>query len=170
MKSSQIGVLPNFFDRYIKLVEDVDVIDALKKYGANYLDQEKLSRLGNAVYAEGKWTVKDILQHIIDSERVFSYRALRFARNDNTALPGYDENFFAANAEASKRSVDDLLEEMTDVRNSTFKLFQSFNDDMLQKNGICFNQEISVLAIGFTITGHIIHHSNVIKERYYPLL
>jgi hypothetical protein len=170
MKTSQIAVLPNFFDRYIKLVEDVEVIDALKKYGANHFDREKLSSLGNNVYTEGKWTVKDILQHIIDSERVFSYRALRFARNDNTPLPGYDENLFAANAEASKRSVDDLLEEMTAVRNSTIKLFQSFNDEMLKKNGICFNQEISVLAIGFTITGHIIHHSNVIRERYYPLL
>lgn len=172
MKKSQIAKMPEFFDRYIHLVEDIELIDALEKYDAmeKLIDAETLHRLGDKRYAPGKWTVKDIVQHVTDNERIQSYRALRFARNDKTPLPGYEENLFAGNARAGERSLDDLLEEFRAVRRSGILLFKGFSDEMLNREGTCYNISISVLALGFVLAGHQIHHINIIKERYLPLL
>jgi hypothetical protein len=172
MKRSAIIQMPEYFDRYINLVEDISLIDALEKYGVSYLraEQKKFEKLGDEVYAPGKWTIKDIIQHYIDTERVFTYRALRFARTDTTVLPGYDENLFAENTNTSNQSLEELLNEFDLVRKSTIAMYKGFTNEMLNRKGICFNKEISVLAIGFTMPGHVIHHMNVIKERYFPLL
>lgn len=172
MKKSDIVTMPEYFDRYINLVGDYDVIEALQQYDAHWLQKEKdsFTRLGDSIYAPGKWTVKDILQHLIDTERIFSYRALCFARNDSTVQPGFDEDKYAANATATARTIDDLLEEFQLVRDSTIALYKSFSDDMMIREGVAFQKRISVLAIGFLSAGHAIHHLNVIKERYYPLL
>lgn len=171
MKRSSIP-LPEFFDRYINLVDDIELLAALEKYGSSWLnaEREKFLALKDSIYAPEKWTVKDILQHVIDNERIFCYRALRFARNDSTQLPGYDEQLFGQTAEAFQRSVDDLLNEFALVRHASIALFKSFNEEMLMRKGICFNKEITVAAIGFVIAGHPIHHLNVLKERYYPLV
>lgn len=172
MKKTDIAKLPEYFDRYINLVDDIEIIEALEQYGMPIIQKEfkRWEKLGDQVYAPGKWTVKDILQHVIDTERIFCYRALRFARNDSTILPGYDENEYAAQAQTENRTLEDLFEEFEAVRNSTIQLYKSFSEDMLQKEGICFDKNISVLAIGFTIVGHLIHHRDVISERYYPLM
>ena len=172
MKRSDIKTMPESQTTNIHEVEDVEVTEALEKYGRKYisLEREKLIALGDKVYAPGKWSAKDIIQHLIDAERVFSYRAMRFARNDKTLLPGFEENDYAITAEASKRNVDELLEEFYAVRESTIRLFKSFTDEMLMREGVVPSGDISVLAIGFTIPGHTIHHLNVLKERYYPLL
>jgi len=172
MNKDQINKMPEYFERYIQYVPESDVLEALEKFGAEYLLQEKdaLNQIGHQVYASGKWTIRDIIQHIIDTERVFSYRALRIARNDKTLLPGFDENLFASQAHGASRKLDDLLHEFDVVRKSTLALYHSFRrEDMLRESYI-FKSDISVLAIGFTITGHVIHHMNVIKERYYPLI
>jgi len=171
MKKSAINPMPEFFDRYINLVEDIDIHEAMKKYAfkLNGEDVESLKRLGDKTYAPDKWTVKDILQHMIDTERIQAYRALRFARNDQSILPGFDEQVYGAEANASKRSVVDLLDELIYVRQSNILLFRSFDNTMLLREGICFKVTISVLALGFVIVGHGIHHMNVIKEKYYPL-
>lgn len=172
MKKSEIAKMPEYFDRYINLVEDIEIADALEKYGAKYLWAEKANfvKLGDKVYAPGKWTIKDMIQHIIDAERVFSYRAMRFARNDKTSLPAFDENMFAVTANASKRSLDELLDEFAAVRASTIALFRSFTNEMMAREGKTFDKNISVLAIGFTLSGHIIHHVKVLKEHYYGLI
>ncbi len=164
--------MPEYFDRYINLVGDYDVIDALKYYDAHWLKKEKESfvQLGDSVYAPGKWTVKDILQHLIDTERIFAYRALCFARGDTTILPGFDEDSYAAYGQTNLRKLDDLFDEMQLVRNSTIALYNHFTDDMMMREGVSFKKRISVLAIGFLTAGHAIHHLNVIKERYYPLI
>lgn len=164
--------MPEYFDRYINLVGDYSVIDSLKFYNANWLRNEKeaLIQLGNSIYAPQKWTIKDILQHLIDTERIFAYRAVCFAREDTTILPGFDENRYALSANATLREVEDLLEEIQLVRDSTIALYNSFSNEMMMREGISFNKKISVLAIGFVISGHAIHHLNIIKERYYPLL
>jgi hypothetical protein len=107
---------------------------------------------------------------MIDNERVQAYRALRIARNDKTPLPGYDENLFAANVQLSKRDLDGLLEEFAIVRRSNIMLFENFNDEVQQRTGLCNNVPISVLALGFVLTGHQIHHANIIRERYFPLI
>lgn len=172
MKRSAITPMPVFFDRYINLVEDIDLFEAFEKYTPDqvYSDKKKLSTLGDRIYAENKWTIKDILQHVIDNERIMAYRALRFSRNDKTELPGYDEAILGANTIASTRSVDDLLEEFNQVRISTIALFRNMNEAMLLNSGMANNTRISPLALGFVIIGHPVHHMNIISERYFPLL
>lgn len=164
--------MPQFFDRYINQVKDIDVVNALEEYGAKYLQNERehFLSLGNMVYAPGKWTIKDILQHIIDTERIFAYRALRISRSDKTPLPGFDENAYAEHTSASERGIDDLLLEFTTIRTSTILLFKSFTNDMLLNEGTASNNPISPLAIGFATVGHVMHHMSVLKERYYPLI
>ena len=117
-------------------------------------------------YAEGKWTIKDIIQHIIDAERIFAYRALRFARNDQTALPGFDENEYVEATNANKRSIQDLLTELAVVRQATLSLFKSFSEEELLRKGIASNNPMSVRASGFVIIGHQNHHQRVFQERY----
>ncbi|WP_291116072.1 DinB family protein [Flavobacterium sp. UBA6135] len=117
-------------------------------------------------YAEGKWTIKDILQHLIDAERIFAYRALRIARNDTTPLPGFEENDYVETAHANRRSVNDLLEEFVIVRKGTMSLFSTFTDEQLSRMGIASDNPVSVRAIGFIILGHQKHHEKIIKERY----
>lgn len=117
-------------------------------------------------YAEGKWTIKEILQHIIDTERIFSYRALRFARNDKTALSGFDQNEFVINSDGAGRSIKDLLSELLTVRQSTLSLFKTFSEETLLKTGTASGNIMSVRAIGFIIIGHQNHHQNIFQERY----
>lgn len=117
-------------------------------------------------YAEGKWTIKDILQHLVDAERVFAYRALCFARNDKTELPGFEEDDYVIEANANKRSIQDLLTELLIVRQSSLALFKSFNDEQLMRIGKASNNPMSVRALGFIIIGHQNHHQRVFEERY----
>lgn len=117
-------------------------------------------------YAEGKWTIKDIIQHLIDSERIFAYRALRFSRRDETALPGFEENMYADNAHGSERSINDLLTEMSALRHANIMMFKSFSEaDMLRK-GTASGYTVSTRAFGFLIIGHQNHHMKIFKERY----
>lgn len=117
-------------------------------------------------YAEGKWTIKDIIQHLIDAERIFAYRALRFARNDKTNLPGFEENDYVNEANANKRSIMELLTELSAVRHATIYLFKTFNDEHLKRVGVASNNEMSVRALGFVIIGHQNHHQQIFVERY----
>ncbi|MDR6967533.1 putative damage-inducible protein DinB [Flavobacterium arsenatis] len=117
-------------------------------------------------YAERKWTIKDILQHLIDAERIFAYRALRFARNDKTELPGFEENNYADIANGDKRSIMDLLTELAVVRQSTLSLYKTFKEEQLLRSGIASNNNMSVRALGFVIIGHQNHHQKVFQERY----
>ncbi|SKB91434.1 DinB superfamily protein [Dyadobacter psychrophilus] len=164
--------MPQFFDRYINLVEDMDIIEAFDKYtpGKVYTDIDKLTALKDLAYAQGKWTVKDILQHVIDNERIMAYRAMRFSRNDKTTLPGYDEELLAANTIANQRSIEDLMQEFGQVRQSTISLFKSMDHQMILRSGFAYKSDISALALGFVIIGHPLHHMRVIQERYFPLL
>lgn len=117
-------------------------------------------------YAEGKWTIKDIIQHLIDAERIFTYRALCFARKDATELPGFEENDYVDEANANNRSIMELLTELSAVRHATLLLFKSFNETQLLRSGIASNNPMSVRAIGFVIIGHQNHHQKVFEERY----
>ncbi len=117
-------------------------------------------------YAEGKWTIKEIIQHIIDTERIFQYRALRISRNDKTPLSGFDENNYVDNSSGNLRTIQDLLTEMAVVRQSTLSLYKSFSTEQLLKTGTASNNQISVRAIGFIIIGHQKHHQKIFEERY----
>jgi DinB superfamily len=156
------------FHNYINQVTDDDLMDALHKQSAafiRFLETIPVEKYDYS-YAEGKWTIKEVLQHIIDAERVFAYRALRFARKDGTPLPGFDENLFAANAKADKRNWDKLVEEFKVVRRSSELMFQSFDDDQLQSGGVSSNHPNYALALGFVIVGHALHHQKITNERY----
>lgn len=158
--------------RYISLTADLPVLAVLTAQDKLVTAAEKISldQLKGLSYAEGKWTVADILQHLIDTERILSYRALRIARNDHTPLPGFDEAYFAGFTLASQRSIDGLLEEFDLLRRATIALYRSFDDAMLQRSSLCGGIQISVLALGYLIAGHTLHHLQIIRDRYLPLL
>jgi len=117
-------------------------------------------------YAPDKWSVKEVLVHILDAERVFAYRALRVARNDMTPLPGFDENEYVPNSNAKNRTPQSIMEEYKALRASTIFLFKNFNSDQMDRVGTASNHPISPLALGFITAGHEVHHINIIKERY----
>jgi uncharacterized damage-inducible protein DinB len=117
-------------------------------------------------YAEGKWTIKEIIQHVIDTERIFAYRALRFSRFDKTPLQSFEENDYAANTNAGGRSIQDLLTELSAVRHSNLLFYKSLSEEQLKAIGTASNNQISVRALGFVIIGHQKHHQKVFEERY----
>jgi uncharacterized damage-inducible protein DinB len=117
-------------------------------------------------YAEGKWTIKDIIQHLIDSERVFAYRALRFSRNDKTPLPGFEENDYVDNTDANGRSIQELLTELSAVRHSTLLFYKSLSEEQLKRIGTASTHQLSARALGYVIIGHQKHHQKVFEERY----
>ncbi len=117
-------------------------------------------------YAENKWTIKEIVQHLIDTERVFNYRALRFARNDKTELSGFDENNFVEASNANQKEYKNLLGEYSALRRSTIFMYKSFNDMNLLCQGKANGSTMSVRALGYVTSGHILHHLHVIKSRY----
>jgi uncharacterized damage-inducible protein DinB len=159
---------PAYFNNYIKLVEEDDIHQALRDQEVEaeiffnlITEDESLYR-----YAEEKWSIKEILQHVMDAERIFSYRALTFARKDNNALPSFDENNYAKNSNADNRPWEELIEEFLALRKSTELLFNSFTEENLNTSGKVSDYSMTVLALGYTIAGHMTHHINIIKERY----
>lgn len=160
--------LPKYFDRYIKLVFTDDLIAGLEEEMQDTIVTTLglSSDLQEFRYAEGKWNLKEILMHLVDAERIFNYRALRFARNDKTELSGFEENDYVIASKADKRSIQSILDEYESVRNSTIQLFSNFTRDMLNQKGIANGVEISVRALGFTILGHEMHHKKIFEERY----
>jgi uncharacterized damage-inducible protein DinB len=170
MNSNQLPVneYASFYATYIKAIENVELFEELEislhdfiKFVQN-IPMDKF----DFRYAEGKWTIKDIIQHIIDTERIFSYRALRISRNDKTPLPGFEENDYVDNTDAKSRSIQDLLTEFSAVRHSNLLMFKSFSDEQLRRIGIASEHEVSVRALGFLIIGHQKHHQKVFAERY----
>jgi uncharacterized damage-inducible protein DinB len=117
-------------------------------------------------YATGKWTIKEILVHIVDDERIYSYRALRFARNDKTELPGFEQNDYARYSGANERDTRDILEEYANVRAATISLFVGFDSAALLRAGVADGNVMSVRAAAYHIAGHEMRHINIIKERY----
>ena len=159
---------PAYYKSYIDLVETDNVI---KELSDQIIDVQKLisgvpEEKESFAYAPGKWTVKEVLGHIIDTERIMAYRALRFSRKDKTALSGFDEDKFVANANFNKRTLYDLAHEFGVVRESNIALFKHFDETALSELGNANGKEISVRSLLFVIAGHTTHHLNVIKKKY----
>jgi len=172
MKRSAIYPLPEYYERYIKLVDDIELSAAFDQ-SLNKLNSPGINRfneIGDLVYAPGKWTIKKVLQHLIDTERILTYRTLLIARSDKTPTAGFEPEYLAENSNADSRTFNDLIEESKSVRLSTISLFNSFDDDQLSRRGNNWKYEMSVLAMGFTIVGHQIHHFKIFEEKYFPLL
>lgn len=172
MKRSELQPLPEYFDRYILKCDDDELSNVL------FTCQQELlkvpladwKKIGRRVYAPGKWTIQDIIQHLIDTERVFTYRALCIARGDTQKLPSFDENSFVEQANASNRSLENLLEELMASHQSFQAMYASFSPDILLRRGPSFKGSYSVADIGFTMAGHQRWHLEVIRERYGQLL
>ncbi len=170
MNSNQLPIneYPDFFGTYINALKEVELKEELEICLHDFIKFVQNIPLDkfDFRYAEKKWTIKEIIQHLIDTERIMSYRALRFSRNDSTPLPGFDENSFVENTDGNSRSIQDLLTEMAVVRQSTLSLFKSFSADQLMRIGTASNKEVSVRALGFIIIGHQKHHQKIFQERY----
>jgi hypothetical protein len=170
MKASELtsGDYNPYYKTYVDKIGESELIPTLEKQLKNFpnfmrsIPEEKLQY----AYAEGKWTILEALQHIIDTERVFQYRALRFSRNDQTALPGFDQDVFVPESSANSKSIESIIEEYTTVRASTLSLFSSFNEDILKRLGTASDSPMSVGALGFITCGHQRHHRDIIRERY----
>jgi len=160
--------LPDWAQTYLAHVPETELISGFKNQTPitlnffAHLNDDQLDYR----YAEGKWNLREILLHIIDTERVFCYRAMCFARKDKTPLPGFDENAYVANSNANSRSIRSLLEEYAVVRTATVALFTGFSPEVMDQTGIANGKEISVAALGFIALGHERHHLKVIEERY----
>jgi hypothetical protein len=168
MAKPQSGSYPAMFDNYIKLVSEEDAIAALQNQEniiSDFFPGIQPERADYA-YAPGKWTLKEMLQHIIDAERVFNYRALAIARGETQSLPGFDENLYAANSFGIKREWQDLCNEFRCLRESTIYMFKGFDPTVFSNSGISNNNRITVDALAFITVGHVYHHRNIIEERY----
>lgn len=160
--------VPPFFHGYINVAIEDDLMTALQNSTTTFI------KLLNTIplekrdyrYADDKWTIRELLQHVIDAERVFAYRALRFARKDNTPLPGFNENHFAKYSKADKRDWVEMVNEFTALRKANEMMFASFDNEQLESTGISNNYPNYVLAMGFICAGHVNHHLNILKERY----
>lgn len=159
---------PDYYHTYISKTQGDDVVKVLEETNTETrnlfknVDDEK----GTYAYAEGKWTLNEVLQHLIDSERVFAYRLMRIARNDKTPLPGFEQDDYVPQGNTKVKRLSDLLVEANVLRNSTLLLVKGLTDEMLAREGIASNWNMSARALGFTISGHERHHMQVIKERY----
>ena len=164
------GSFPPFFSTYTAKVKEDDLAAAFKnqqEFVNSFFDSIPKDKQDFA-YAAGKWTLKEMLQHIIDTERIFAYRALCIARKEKQSLPGFDENVYAQNSYAATRNWQSLVAELKLVRQTTLILFESFSPETLQESGLANNNPMTVNAIGFITVGHLYHHIEVIKERYLP--
>ena len=172
MKNSLLGDYPVHIQPYLDLVEDSNLTDAFDKQNSiiTQLLKSITEQQSDYTYAPGKWTLKELLQHCIDAERIFSYRSLCFARKDPNMLPGFEEDDYAANSNANSRTWQSLQDEFFAVRLSTELLFKSFTKEMLNNTGFANNNASSVISIGFLSIGHLAHHINTVRERYLPYL
>ncbi|GGA83166.1 DinB family protein [Puia dinghuensis] len=157
-----------FYQSYIDLIKESDFREAIKKNSKQFrkLVENIPRKKFDYAYAEGKWTIRQMLQHIIDAERVFSYRALRLSRKDATPLPGFDENQWAANDGGATRKWKDLLEEFGVVREATEYLYDALTDEQLRFVGTVNERPLNAFTIGFIIPGHVTHHMHILEARY----
>ena len=169
MAKPDLSSIPEFYRKYVEYVSEDNLIPALINSGNITLELMKSipETSGDFRYAEDKWSIKELLIHMMDAERIFNYRALRFARNDATELPGFNENDYVPYSKADKRTLLNILQEYTNLRASTVDLFSSFDEEALDRVGTSNGSSMSVRAIGFVIAGHETHHRQILNERYF---
>jgi hypothetical protein len=161
-----------FYEKYIALVPGTDIVSILEaqRLQMAQLFAARSERDGNFRYAGDKWTVKEVLGHITDSERIFAYRALRIARADQTPLSGFEQDDYVRAGAFGERSLVDLAEEFALVRSATSALFRSLSEDAWLRRGTANKNEVTVRALAFIIAGHELHHREILKERYFAAI
>ncbi|GAC1381482.1 MAG: DinB family protein [Ginsengibacter sp.] len=159
---------PSYYEKYVNLVPSENIHEAFAQQdpviaaALNSIDEEK----ANYAYGEGKWTVKELIQHCIDAERVFAYRLLGISRGDQTSFPSFDQDPYVITSKANDRKWEAIKEEMLNVRASNKNLVDSLDEATLQTQGLVNNNKMTALNIGYIILGHMAHHLNILKEKY----
>ena len=167
MKRPQAEEFPLFYKGYVDTVSE-NVLTELEQQMESFsaLLRSISAEKASFAYAEGKWTIKELAGHVIDTERIMAYRALRIARNDATPLPGFDENDYVANAHFADRSLESLVDEFAALRKANMYLIRSLNAIEIDRSGISNEKPISVRALIFIMAGHVNHHVAILKQRY----
>jgi hypothetical protein len=169
MNKPQKFEYPVFYTPYIEILDGVSGLLEHLETSLELFEQllyELKEEKYQYRYEDGKWTIKEIVQHLIDAERVFVYRSLRFSRRDQTKVMGFDENSYVSNYDINKRDINNLLDEFCLLRRSTILMFQDFDEDTLDLKGFVEGNSFTVRALGFICSGHVLHHLKVIEERY----
>jgi hypothetical protein len=161
-----------YYDRYIALIPSPDIVATLSQQitetlvGLASLTEEQSAFR----YAPDKWSIKELVGHMIDTERIMAYRALRIARNDKTPLPGFEQDDYVRNGPFSQCQLKDLLAELGHVRSANLSMFRSLDAEAWARRGTVDNKEISVRALAYIIAGHELHHRNVLRDRYLSVM
>ena len=172
MKRPEPTEYAEFYANYISKVPGTDILDVLEneREGMLQLFRGRSEKDGDFRYAPGKWTVKEVLGHITDAERIFTYRALRIARGDKTPLPGFEQDDYIRDGAFGERKLAELTDEFEVVRRASIALFRSFPEAAWDRRGVASQKEVTVRALGFITPGHQIHHRMILEERYLPAL
>lgn len=172
MKRPEATEYPVYYETYISKVPGTDPLGILESQRVQMLQlfAGRTERDGSFRYAPGKWTVKETLGHITDTERIFTYRALCIGRGDQTPLPGFEQDDFVRYGGFAARTLADLAEEFGAVRSASIALFRSFDEAAWSKRGVANQKEVTVRALGFITAGHQIHHRMILEERYFPAI
>lgn len=161
-----------YAEQYVVLVSGNDIVSSLSAQLKQTvaLFSGRGERDGNFRYAPGKWTVKEVLGHVADTERIFAYRALRIARGDQTPLAGFEQDDYVRGARFNERKLADVVEEYSDVRRANLDLFRSLDEEAWPRRGVANNSPVTVLALAYLIAGHELHHRKILGERYFPAI
>jgi len=172
MKRPEATEYAEYYANYISKVPGTDVLGVLESQRLQMLQlfAGRSDRDGSFRYAPGKWSVKEVLGHINDTERIFAYRALRIARGDQTPLPGFEQDDYVRNGAFGARKLADLVDEFGAVRGASITLFRSFNEEAWSRRGVASQKEVTVRALAFMTAGHQMHHRLILEERYFPAI
>jgi uncharacterized damage-inducible protein DinB len=157
-----------FYKGYVELIGNDNVLEKLSsnRKKTYYFFLSLPNEKADYAYAEGKWSIKEVLGHVIDTERIMSYRLLRFSRGDYNALAGFNENFYSSRSNHKTRTLEDLADEFSTLRKANLYLYQNLTEEQLKRKGVASNATVSVKALLYIIAGHELHHIHIIKERY----
>lgn len=157
-----------YYETYVSLVEETDIVSALQNQLAELenLFAEMSEEKAAYAYAEGKWSIKELIGHLIDGERIFSHRAFRFSRADQTALAGFEQNDYITHGNFNNQSLADLIEEFSLLRKANNILFKNLSAEAWTRTGTASDAQVSVRALAYIMVGHVRHHANILKERY----
>jgi uncharacterized damage-inducible protein DinB len=166
------GEYAAYYEKYIAMVPGNDIVPILEaqRLQMSQLLAARTERDGNFRYAPDKWTVKEVIGHMADSERIFAYRALRIARQDQTPLSGFEQDDYVRTGAFGERTLADLAEEFAHIRSATVSLFRPLTEEAWSRRGVANKNEVTVRALAFIIAGHELHHREILKERYFPAI
>jgi hypothetical protein len=168
MSKEWLENVPAYFDGYLKLVGEEGMIDAMKDSKTEFSEWARTMTedKGKFAYEEGKWTINEVLQHMIDTERIFQYRSMSIARGEMNELPGFDHDSYAKNSKANQRKLSDLISEFERLRDSSIDLYSSMDEANMKYKGMANGFVVQPVLFGYLISGHMRHHLNVLKNRY----